>query len=105
MRRTSRRWLVNWGSTGSCCIKWRRIFLLHGAEGLREYGRPKATARSSAPSVARTETLDGARQRIADLERLVGQQQAGLDFFHAVLRRVRGEERVTGAPGETVSTR
>ncbi len=68
--------------------KWRRIFLVDGAEGLREYGRPKAIARSPASPMVRSETLDGARQRIADLERLVGQQQADLDFFRAVLRRV-----------------
>lgn len=84
---------------------WRRIFLAHGEEGLREYGRPKAVARLPSLPPAQPETLEGARQRIAELERLVGQQPADLDFFRAVLQRVRDEAPMSGAPGETASTR
>lgn len=83
---------------------WRRIFLAHGEEGLHQLGRPKAISRIPDQPPPPPDTLEGARRRIAELERLVGQQQTDLDFFRAVLRRVRGEDRVTGTPGETASS-
>ena len=47
----------------------------------------------------------GEPERIAELERKVGQQQIELDFFRQALRRVREARRPNAGPGVTGSTR
>src|SRR5919198_4019669 len=79
---------------------WRDRFRSDGAAGLRRSGRPRKAeplaidaigkGAEAVPKVAATE-LDLARQRIAALERKVGQQQVELDFFRQALRQ--GKER------------
>ena len=93
---------------------WRDRFRSDGAAGLRRSGRPrKAEALAidaigkgaeAVPKVAATE-LDLARQRIAALERKVGQQQVELDFFRQALRQVKEARRPSAGPGVTGSTR
>src|ERR1700719_690108 len=90
---------------------WRDRFLSGGPEALRGRGRPrKASASSSAgsagppPSAAGGE-VEAARQRIAELERKIGQQQLELDFFRQALRQVRGARRPSAEPGVTGSTK
>jgi hypothetical protein len=61
-----------------------------------------ATASSSSPdaSAAATRLVDEterAQARIAELERLVGRQQADLDFFREALRSWDEKRRVNGA--------
>jgi transposase-like protein len=89
---------------------WRKLFRAGGAEALRPLGRPRkgdgvAASRVKEPSrdVAAGDTC--APERIAELERKVGQQQIELDFFRQALRRVREARRANAGPGVTGSTR
>lgn len=45
-----------------------------------------------------------ARERIAELERKVGQQQVELDFFKGALRRIEASRRPSDGPGVTESS-
>jgi len=59
--------------------------------------------RKQARDVAATDT--SAPERVAELERKIGQQQLELDFFRQALRRVREARRPNAGPGVTGSTR
>jgi transposase-like protein len=92
--------------------EWRDALRGGGPEALRPPGRPRKTAVASggkplASEPAATE-LVAARQRIAELERKVGQQQLDLDFFKRALRHVgtsRQPSNRRGAPASTPSSR
>ena len=84
--------------------EWRRRYEVGGADALRGMGRPRAQ-QPSAETPARRRVPADPEQRIAELERTIGQQQVDLDFFRAALRQVREQRRKRGVPGETVSTR
>ena len=63
-------------------------------------------AQSSVPVEAvREPERDALQQRIADLERLVGQQAAEIDFFKGALRRVKERRQSSGETGGGASTR
>jgi transposase-like protein len=85
---------------------WREAYAAGGEAGLRRCGRPRKQEQAAAglpdPDGA-PQRLDPA-QRIADLERLVGQQQRDLDFFRAALRHVRAQRRKSGGSGGGAST-
>ena len=95
---------------------WRDRYRSGGAEALRGCGRPrrveapakgtrdKAAEARSAAELSAAE-LDVARQRIAELERKIGQQQVELDFFRQALRQVKEARRLSIGPGVTGSTR
>src|ERR1043166_2785038 len=74
--------------------EWRDALRGGGPEALRSPGRPRKTALASggksvtSESAAASTELAAARQRIAELERKVGQQQLDLDFFRQALRQV-----------------
>jgi transposase len=92
--------------------RWRRALAAGGEAGLRREGRPSALERAEAALAvagavaAATPAQPGApaQQRIAELERKIGEQQVALDFFRAALRHVKAPRRSSGAPGETGST-
>ena len=87
---------------------WRDRFRAGGADGLRGPGRPRKAAAASgvpAPGAAATSPLDAAHQRIAALERKIGQQQLELDFFRQALRQVKGARQRSDGSGVTGSTR
>ena len=71
-----------------------------GDEQLRRPGRPKH------PRAARSRASDPteAQQRVAELERKIGQQQLELDFFQQALRRVEVLRRPSNGPGAAAST-
>jgi transposase len=71
-----------------------------GDDQLRRPGRPQR-ATGSRP---RTGDPSGAQQRVAELERKVGQQQLELDFFKQALRRVEASRRPSNGPGAAAST-
>jgi transposase len=72
-----------------------------GDEQLRRPGRPRrAPPRPPRPP----RRSDPAPQRVAELERIVGQQQLELDFFKEALRRVEELRRPGNRPGATAST-
>ena len=89
---------------------WRKLFRAGGAEALRPLGRPRqgdgvvaSRVKERSRDVAAGDTC--APERIAELERKVGQQQIELDFFRQALRRVREARRPNAGPGVTGSTR
>ena len=88
---------------------WRDNFRAGGPEALRTRGRPRKSRaiarREGAPLPAPPDGLATAQQRIAELERKIGQQQVELDFFRQALRQVRGKRRPSDGRGATASTR
>ena len=89
---------------------WRKLFRAGGAEALRPLGRPckgdgvvTERVRKRAREVAADDVA--APERVAELERKIGQQQIELDFFRQALRRVREARRPNAGPGVTGSTR
>ena len=87
---------------------WRDRFRSGGPEALRGRGRPrKAASVNLAKEVAKSASSppDAASQRIAELERKIGQQQVELDFFRQALRQLKGARRPSDGHGVTRSTR
>lgn len=89
--------------------QWRRAYQVGGAEGLRGRGRPRADERAAiavrAPStpvagLLGPSDLELARQRIAALERKVGEQALELDFFSDALRLLEKAGRSTSVPSD-----
>jgi transposase len=88
---------------------WRDRYRSGGADALRGCGRPRKGESPVASKKAgeASAELATARQRVADLERKVGQQQVELDFFRQALRQVKEARRLSsglGAPGCTGSS-
>ena len=79
--------------------EWREAMRL-GDDQLRRPGRPKR--RVEPP--AQASDLAGARKRVAELERRLGQQQLELDFFKQALRQVEALRWPDNGPGATAST-
>ena len=103
--------------------QWRERFRLGGPTALRSRGRPtKAEVlaqRSGAvlaplaeaqgrpapmPPPEPPDELARARERVAELERKVGQQQVDLDFFKAALRRIEASRQPSDGAGGTASS-
>lgn len=89
--------------------RWRRVWEADGVEAWRSRGRPPGRPvggppRGGASSVEAADVLAAARQRIAELERKVGQQQLELDFFRRALRQIEASRRPSAGPGATAST-
>ena len=89
---------------------WRKLFRAGGAEALRPLGRPRkgdgvvtARVRKRAREVSAGDAA--APERVAELERKIGQQQIELDFFRQALRRVKEARRPNAGSGVTGSTR
>ena len=85
---------------------WRDAYAAGGAERLRRAGRPSraSSAELDQPSEPASHTVPDAQQRIAALERKIGQQQQEVDFFRAALQQVRERRRTSGEPGAKAST-
>jgi transposase len=89
---------------------WRKLFRAGGAEALRPLGRPRkgdgvvtARVKKRGREVAADDVA--APERVAELERKIGQQQIELDFFRQALRRVKEARRSNAGTGVTGSTR
>jgi transposase len=83
--------------------KWRLAYEEGGPEGLLSIGRPSGVTRVLTDAAEQAAFLAPER-RVAELERLVGQQQRDLDFFRAALRHVREQRRESGGSGGGAST-
>jgi transposase len=85
--------------------RWKDRYRKLGIAGfhLRRGPRPKNTGIRSF-GVEPTDDLESAKQRIAGLERKIGQQQLELDFFRQALRQVREARQPIGGPGAKSST-
>lgn len=70
---------------------WRKAWRADGVSGLNRKRGPKSGPRLAKPPPdpalpGSPGELAQAKARIAELERLIGRQQVGLDFFRAALR-------------------
>ena len=84
---------------------WRTRFRAGGPEALRGKGRPKKTEVALLRPNEPSGEVERAREKIAELERKIGQQQVDLDFFRQALQRVRGAHRPSAEPGAPRPTR
>ena len=86
--------------------QWRAAYRALGAAGLDRKRGPKpgrapdgpSAAASGPPDARPPDDLAKAQARIAELERLVGRQQADIDFFRRALRSWDETRRVSDAP-------
>ena len=83
---------------------WRARFRAGGPEGLRGKGRPRTAEVIAVKPKEPAGEVAATRQRIAELERKIGQQQVDLDFFRQALRRVEGARQRIAGPGAPRST-
>ncbi len=87
---------------------WHHRYRLGGLVALRGRGRPSQEEAAEAERRSQAGLLDEgalARQRIAELERKVGQQTADLDFFRQALRHVKARRQEAAGGGGLRSTR
>jgi len=76
--------------------RWCRQARTGGEAALRSVGRPRGRRR---PGITDGET------RVAELERLVGRQQAAIDFLEQALRRVEALRQAKRGNGATASSK
>ncbi len=89
-----------------CVLKqWRARFRAGGVTALRGKGRPPGMKVVAPRTKGPPGDLVAARERIAELERKIGQQQVDLDFFRQALRQVEEARRPSAEPGALASTR
>ena len=81
---------------------WRRQVRQGGAEALRDRGGRRAGEALAGGGAGGAEP--SAAERIAGLERKIGQQELDLDFFRQALQQVGEARRRSGGPGATGST-
>lgn len=84
------------GVTRKALHDWMRAYKAFGPDGLNRKRGPKPGRRrlKPVPDAASGEgrgTLAAARDRIAELERVIGRQQLDLDFFRQALRALDGK--------------
>jgi len=89
---------------------WRALFRAGGAQALRPLGRPRKSDAAVAAEVGERARAVAARdigapERMAALERKIGQQQVELDFFRQALRQVEATRRPSDGPGVRGSMR
>jgi transposase len=84
---------------------WRTRFRSGGPEALRGKGRPKKIEVVRLQPKEPPGEVEKACERIAELERKIGQQQVDLDFFRQALQRIGGARRPSAEPGAPRSTR
>jgi transposase len=92
--------------------EWRAAYRAFGAAGLNRKRGPKGGRASGGPAAGASGPPDArppntpqpadeqakAQARIGELERLVGRQQADIDFFREALRSWDEKRRASGAP-------
>ena len=86
--------------------RWRNAYLVGGAEGLRQRGRPRKGEMRGIRPGTNTEPVELllAHRRIEELERKVGRQQLENDFFVEALRRMRAIQEEQDAKDAECST-
>jgi transposase-like protein len=78
--------------------RWRQVVRNGGEQALRGVGRPKGVRTRGAP-------FPRGQSRIADLERLVGRQQAAIDFLEQALHQVEALRQPKKGNGGTASSK
>lgn len=85
---------------------WQEQVRQGGLEALRGPGRPRKGSLEGPPlKSAILNEGAAARQRIAELERKIGEQQADLDFFRQALRHVKARQQAAGVSGKPPSSK
>ena len=79
---------------------WLKRYRQQGVERLRGPGRPVT---QQCPAVAPT-AAEATAQRIAELERKVGQQSLEVDFLRRAFKRVKESRQLSTSLGATAST-
>lgn len=88
----------------SMMYRWRDAYRKDGPEGLqRPIGRPPGRA-SRPATLTQHSTEQELRQRIAELERKIGQQSVEIDFFKGVFKRLEAQPKAPRRGG-AASTR
>ena len=82
--------------------RWRKRVIEQGEDHLYELGRPK---RREAPSPKTSSAEEGQARRIAELERIIGKQQAEIRFLDKALRQVEELRQRKNDDGEVASSR
>jgi transposase-like protein len=82
--------------------KWQAAFQQRGEQGLRS--RPVKAAPPKPGAAALPTPPRETRQRVAELERLLGEKQLEVDFFRRTFEHVRGALPRTANDGGTPST-
>ncbi len=94
--------------------EWWAAYRAIGVAGLNRKRGPKpglraavdlASADAGPPAARPPDELAKAKARVAELERLVGRQQADLDFFREALRSWDAKRRGSGAPISSPSSK
>jgi transposase len=81
--------------------RWRDTYRKEGPAGFeRPVGRPPGRAAGLGPRTA----PEAAQQRIAELERKIGQQTLDLDFLQRAFKRLKESRRNNTGTGATAST-
>jgi transposase len=84
----------------SVLYRWRDAYRKEGAMGFHAVGRPPGIPASPGSKAGPEE----AAQRIAELERKIGQQSLDLDFLRRAFKRVKESRQKNTAAGATAST-
>src|SRR5262245_30733295 len=84
---------------------WRDQYEREGAEALRPPGRPRKRPPGGTPGAAPARGETAPADRIAELERKVGQQALELDFFARALRHVEASAPPSDGRGAGASSR
>jgi transposase len=94
--------------------QWRAAYRAMGVAGFNRKRGPKPGGRAAVdpssadagpPAARPPDDLAKAKARIGELERLVGRQQADLDFFREALRSWDDRRRGSGAPISSPSSK
>ena len=94
--------------------QWRAAFRAMGVAGLNRKRGPKPGGRAAVdpssadagpPAARPPDELAKAKARIGELERMIGRQQADLDFFREALRSWDAKRRGSGAPISSPSSK
>jgi len=102
------------GALRKSLYQWRAAWRAMGVAGLNRKRGPKPGGRAAVdpswadagpPAARPPDELAKAKARIGELERLVGRQQADLDFFREALRSWDDRRRGSGAPISSPSSK
>jgi transposase len=85
----------------SVLYRWRDAYRKEGAMGFHAVGRPPGISASPRP---KTSPEEAAAQKIAELERKIGQQSLDLDFLRRAFKRVKESRQKNTTAGATAST-
>jgi transposase-like protein len=82
----------------------RRKWLYEWRDEAAARAKKKAKGAGEEEKTAHQQEIDALKERIAELQQLVGRQTAEIDFFKGALRRIKEQRQKNGETGGTAST-